>query len=93
MEEKWQGREEKWKGGENSHTLLTTSVPISALPKFLPSPLEILIQHRIISCRITLNYPQPLICLPHSCCKALTEFLPVGISGFPRAIDVGDFWM
>lgn len=91
---KWQGREEKWQGRWGSHTLLTVSVPISALPKFLPSPLEILIQHRITSCKITPSYPQPpLLYLPHSSCKALKEFLPTGISRFTRVIDVGDFWM
>lgn len=91
---KWQGREEKWQGRGGSHTLLTVSMPISALPKFLPSPLEILIQHRITSCKITSSYPQPpLLYLPHSSCKALKEFLPTGLSRFTRVIDVGDFWM
>lgn len=55
--------------------VMSMSVHISALPKFLLSPLEILVQHRNTSCRMTLGYPQTsLLYLAHSSCKAIKDF-------------------
>lgn len=68
------------------------SVHISVLPKLLPSPLEISIQHRFTSLRINLGCAQtPLLHLAHPSCKAVTDLLPTGMARFTRVIDVKDF--